>query len=83
MRPDADYSGGGVMGKQKEPCVDGCDHDGKHAVGWGPNGRNEWCANANLCLDVFLMNPQLRNASQSHCPPKCSQFVDERKVVRK
>jgi hypothetical protein len=68
--------------KSENPCANGCNHDGRHAVGWGPGGRNEWCANAGRCLDVFLKNPALRNAEQSHCPKNCSSFVDERTLVR-
>lgn len=68
------------MSKKRDPgpCASGCDHDGKHAVGWGPDGRKEWCVNASACLNVFLADPKLRNAEQSHCPPKCSGFFDER-----
>lgn len=66
--------------KDPETCTKGCGHDGLHAIGVGPSGRNELCAHAGHCLDVFLTVQANRSAAQSHCPPRCSAFVDYREV---
>lgn len=65
-----------------EECPNGCNHDKRMAAGWGPNGRAEWCANAGACLDKFLKIKGNLNVEQSHCPPGCSEFVDERELRR-
>ena len=52
------------------------------AAGWGPSGRAEWCANVGACLDKFLRIKGNMNIEQCHCPPKCSEFVNEREVRR-
>ena len=75
------------MGKKKVDeeanCQNGCDHDKRHAVGWGPGGRKEWCLNASACLNRFLLTRDHFNAKQSHCPTNCSEYVDEREQRRR
>lgn len=72
------------MSKKRDlgPCVNGCNHDSKHAVGQGPYGRSELCAHASHCLDVFLAVKTQRDARQSHCPPKCSAYVHYTEMVK-
>jgi hypothetical protein len=66
--------------KEGEACLGGCNHDGLHAIGSGPSGRNEFCGHAGHCLDVFLAVKEHDKARQSHCPPGCTKFVHYREL---